>query len=192
VQARQVRILGAMTTARITAEDVLRPGSPWRDHEIWDGVPLLREPCGGQAEDVSARVLVPLGAHVYARKLGRVFLSSQGFLLARNPDRLLASDSAYVAAERLPRVPTRGFIELAPDFCIEVRSPTDTWEATVEKCGIWIAHGVNVVWALDPLRRRAAVFRSDGSVEVLRGGGALDADPAVPGFRLALADVFVD
>lgn len=192
MQPKSVRILGAMTTARITAEDVLRPGSRWKDYEIWDGVPMLREPSRGQSEDVSARVLVPLGSHVYAKKLGRVFLSSQGFLLAREPDRLLASDSAYVSKERLPQVPAKGFIEMAPDFCIEVRSPTDSWEATVEKCGIWIAHGVQVAWAIDPLKRRAAVFRAERPVEVLHAEGTLDAEPAVPGFNLALQDLFVD
>ncbi len=189
---RPARILGAMTTARITAEDVLRPGSRWKDHEIWDGVPLLREPSGGESDSVAARVVVPLGAHVFGQKLGRVFLSSQGFLLARKPDRLLASDSAFVSHDRLASVPKQGFIELAPDFCIEVRSPTDSWEATIEKCGIWIAHGVGVVWALDPLQRRAAVFRADGTTQVLVEEGVLDADPAVAGFSLTLDDVFVD
>ena len=69
-----------VTAVRITAEDVLRSGSKWRDCEIWDGRPMVREPSGGQAEDVGARIAVRLGAHVYAKNLGRLFLSSQGFL----------------------------------------------------------------------------------------------------------------
>jgi len=179
-----------MVTPRISAADVLRKDSPWRNHEIWDGSPVVREPSGGEADSVAARVVIPMGSHVYARRLGHVFLSSQGFLLARDPDRLLASDGAFVSKERLAHVPQHGFLEIAPDFCIEVRSPTDSWEATVEKCGIWLAHGVQVAWAIDPLAKRVAIFRQGLSSEVLRGIGSADATPALPDFTLDLGDIF--
>ena len=42
-----------MTTGKITAEDVLRPGGPWGDCEIWDGLPMVREPSGGRSEEVA-------------------------------------------------------------------------------------------------------------------------------------------
>ena len=174
----------------ITAEDVLRRNSPWRECEIWDGLPMVREPSGGRAEAVAARIVVPLGLHVRERGLGWVFLSSQGFLLARNPDRMLASDSAYVSKERLPEVPEQGFVPLAPDFLIEVRSPKDTWEQTVEKCGLWIAHGAGVVWAVDPPIRKVAVFRADGTSEVLEGTGRASAAPVLPEFDVDLEGLF--
>jgi Uma2 family endonuclease len=179
-----------VTSTYITAEDVLRRDSRWRDCEIWDGVPMVREPSGGWAEEVASRVVAPLAMHVRERTLGWVFLSSQGFLLARRPDRLLASDGAYVSKARLPSIPERGFIELAPDFAIEVRSPDDTWEKTVEKCGIWIAHGAGVVWGIDPLTRTAAIFRP-GEEPVVHGReGRLDAAPVLPDFHLEVADLF--
>jgi len=179
-----------MNTQRITAEDVLRRGSPWRDCEIWDGLPLVREPSGGWSDTVAARVVGPLVIHVRERDLGWVFLSSQGFLLARKPDRLLAADGAYVSKTRLPSIPRRAFVPLAPDFALEVRSPRDSWEATVEKCGIWIAHGTGVAWAIDPDASKVAVFRADGTSEVCEGTGTVDAAPVLPDFSLAVADLF--
>ena len=107
-----------MTRTRITAEDVLR-GGPWSEYEIWDGIPMVREPSGGMSDAVAARVVGPLLHHVRTKDLGWVFLSSQGFLLARNPYRMLASDSAFVSKQRLPKLPRHGFVPLAPDFCIE-------------------------------------------------------------------------
>ena len=179
-------------TRRITAEDVLRPDGPWQDCEIWDGLPMVREPSGGRAEFVASRVIVRLGRHVEANANGRVVLSSQGFLLARNPDRLLASDGAYISKERLPRVPRRGFVEAAPEFVIEVRSPTDSWEAVVEKCGLWIAHGTLCAWAIDPDEELVAVFRPGTAPEVLRGRGRASAAPALPEFALDVAPLFED
>ena len=183
-------MLYGVTAGKITAEDVLRPGGPWGDCEIWDGLPVVREPSGGRAEEVASRIVVPLGTHVRERGLGWIFLSSQGFLLARGPDRLLAADGAYVSRARLPRIPERGFIPLAPDFALEVRSPTEGWESTIEKCGLWIAHGAGVVWAVNPETRRVAVFRQPLECEVFEGVGEADAAPVLPEFRLSVADLF--
>ena len=62
----------------VTAEDVLRPGSRWRECELWDGMPMVREPSGGWAELAGVRIVSRLEAHVRARDLGWVFMSSQG------------------------------------------------------------------------------------------------------------------
>ena len=120
-------------------------------------------------------------------------MSSQGFLLARDPDRMLAPDGAYVSKERLPRVPTRGFIEMAPDFLIEVRSPDDSWESVVEKCRVWIAHGAGCAWAIDPLTHTLAEFRPARPPVVHRDPVAVAcADPVLPDFTVSVADLFAD
>lgn len=179
-----------MPALHISVEDVLRCGSPWRDHEIWDGLPMVRSPSGGWAEEVGSRVVAPLGGFVRERHLGWVFMSSQGFLLARNPDRMLAPDGAYVSRRRLPKLPRRGFIPLAPDFLIEVRSPEDSWEGVVEKCGVWLAHGTRCAWALDPEHATVAVFRPGVAPDVLRGTGIASAAPPLEGFELNVVDLF--
>ena len=179
-----------MSTPPITVDDVLRCDSQWRECEIWDGVPMVRSPSGGWAEAVGSRVIGPLNAFVREHDLGWVFMSSQGFLLARDPDRMLASDGAYVSSARLPKLPRRGFIELAPDFLIEVRSPEDPWEAVVEKCGVWLAHGARCAWGIDPDQAKVAVFRPGVAPEVLRGAGTARADPALDGFEIALVELF--
>ena len=183
-------MLEYVSTKRITAEDVLREGSPWRDCEIWDGIPMVCEPSGGWAQSVTMRVLLPLGNHVQAHDLGWVFPSEQGYLVARDPDRLLAPDASYVSRARLSGIPARGFLTLTPDFVVEVRSPTDQWEAVLEKCGIWIAHGAGVVWAVDPENRQVVVFRPGREPDLLIGRGAASAKPALPHFELQVEDLF--
>lgn len=177
----------------ITAADVLRRGSPYRDCELWDGASLVREPSGGEAEAVSTLVVAALSVHARGRGLGRAFGSSQGFLLTRDPDRMLAPDGAYVSRKRLPELPRRGFIEMAPDFLIEVRSPEDAWEAVVQKCGIWIAHGAGCAWGIDPFSRTVAEFRPGQPPVVHAGGeGAASGAPVLPEFSLSVASLFED
>lgn len=179
-----------MPEIRITAEDVLAVESPWQDCEIWDGIPMVCEPCGGRSSATAAEVVSDLGTFVREHDLGWFFGADQGFLLRRNPDRLLAPDAAYVSKERLAEIPLEGFIELAPDFVLEVRSPTQSWEATIAKCGIWQSHEVACTWAIDPQTRTVAVFRSGRDPQVLRGEGVADAAPALEGFTLDVAALF--
>lgn len=182
--------MSRVEATRITAADVLRPGSAWRDCEIWDGVPMVRDPSGGASDMVGLRVMGPLYTYAETHDLGWTFMSSQGFLIARDPDRLLAADGAFVSRSRLESVPKGSFIELTPDFLIEVRSPKDSWEAVIEKCGIWIAHGAACVWAIDPLTKTVAVLRPGRDPVVLRELGRVDAEPAVPGFTVELSRLF--
>ncbi len=183
-------MLEVMSDQRITAADVLREGSPWRDCEIWDGIPMVREPSGGWAASVASRVDIELGVHLKGRDLGWSFGSEQGFLVTRDPDRLLAPDCAYVSKARLPKIPVRGFVPLVPDFALEVRSSTDRWEATIEKCGIWIAHGAKVVWAVNPDPRQVVVFRPGQEPEIATATGTVTAAPALPEFHLDVAELF--
>ena len=182
--------MDAMPEVRISAEDVLAEGSPWRDYEIFDGRPMVCEPCGGRSSATAIHVVAQLHAHVRTHQLGWTFGADQGFLLRRRPDRLLAPDGAFVAKERLPTIPTEGFIELAPDFVLEVRSPKQSWEATVAKSGIWQSHGVACTWAVDPLGRTVVVLRPDADPQVLHGEGLADAAPALEGFTLDVAALF--
>jgi Uma2 family endonuclease len=173
----------------LTAEDLEGPNAPRGTYELWDGVLVVREPAGGWAGEVGARVMAPLAAHVWARDLGWALLAEQGFVVARNPDRVLEPDGAYVSKKRLARIPDRGFVPFAPDFVLEVRSPTDSWLGVVEKCGIWIAHGVEVVWGVDPESRVVAVFRPREEPRVAGLGATIDAAPALPDFRMRVDDV---
>jgi Uma2 family endonuclease len=138
---------------------------------------------------VAANVTARLWQHARARRLGRVFTSSQGFVIARGPDRVLAPDGAFVSFARLPHVPTLTFVEGAPDLVLEVRSPGQTWSAIAGKCGVWLSHGVLVAWGIDPIERVVAEFRPLLPA-VERREGSVSAEPAMAGFSIALEDVF--
>lgn len=176
----------------ITAEDLLRDPRRYKRGELWDGIFVVRDPpSGGGSEVVGARVLEPLARHARERDLGWVTGSNQGFYVAREPDRVLSPDIAFTSYARLPALPRRGFFPCAPDFAVEVKSPDDAWMAVVEKCGVWIGHRVPVVWAVNPEDRIVVVFRPGADPRVAVPGDEIDAAPALPEFRLRVADLFV-
>jgi Uma2 family endonuclease len=188
-----MRIVTRTTAPRLlTAAQFLRLGPEHERSELWDGVVVVRDSAGCPHGVVSAELVYRLGAHVKPRRLGRVLDSSTGFLLARNPDRVLCADAAFVSRERLPTMPARGFTPCAPDLCAEVRSPSDPWSAVIAKAGIWIAHGVRVVWAIDPEDRRVTTFRPFRHPVEARGGGRISGAPALPRLSLRVDDLFRD
>ncbi len=77
-----------------------------------------------------------------------------------------------------------------PDIHVEIRSPDQSKARTVEKIEHSIAQGCPLGWFIDPDQRNIRVYRPGRAVEVLGADGVLDGDPILPGFRLAVAEVF--
>ncbi len=181
----------AVAPCLITAEDLLRDPRRYKRGELWDGIFVVKDPSGGSAEIVDGRVAEPLLRFVRERDLGWVTLSNQGFYVGRDPDRVLSPDLAFTSYAKVPSAPRRGFFPCAPDFAVEVKSPEDSWTQVVEKCGVWIGHRVPVVWAVNPEDRIAVVFRPGQDPRIAVPGDEIDAAPALPEFRLRVAELFV-
>ena len=59
------------------------------------------------------------------------------------------------------------------------------------KISQYLAAGARLAWVLDPETRTAAVHRPGREVIELGEDGVLDGEDVVPGFRLALTEVWV-
>ena len=173
----------------LTAEDLLENPVPNKCTELVAGHLLVREPPGYRHGYVASQLLIAIGAHVRAHKLGHVLAADTGFTLFRNPDTVRAPDVAFVRAERVPTPLPRGYAELAPDLAVEVLSPSDRAGRVLAKVGDWIDAGAQLVWAVDPERRTARVYRADGTQSLLTADDALDGEDVLPGFSVRVADV---
>lgn len=76
-----------------------------------------------------------------------------------------------------------------PSLAVEVRSPDQTMAELRRKCRSFRENGVDVCWLIDPQSRTVEVFEGDRDAEVAIGDAALET-PVMPGFRLALKDLF--
>ena len=88
------------------------------------------------------------------------------------------------------------FIDGVPSLAVEVRSENDygsTPEREIaEKRADYFEAGTQVVWDVDPVAETIAVYRADdpSSPVVFRIGDMAAAEPALPGWRLSVADIF--
>lgn len=174
----------------MTAEQLWELPDDGMRHELVRGELRTMTPAGYRHGRIAARIVGRIDAHVSQHDLGDVLSSETGFTLERGPDTVRAPDAAFVRADRVPSPDAdKGFAELAPDLVVEVVSPGDRWTEVTEKAFMWLDAGVRLVWIVDPAKRFAVVHRPEGATR-LHGDDELDGEDVLPGFRLALHDLF--
>ena len=131
----------------------------------------------------------------YARrtKTGYAFADNAGFLVNLPNRQSFSPDAAFYTGQ-----PTgMRFLEGAPVFAVEVRSDSDYGEAAerelAEKRADYFAAGTLVVWDVDILSQDVVrVYRaaSPDHPATYRRGQQAEAEPAVPGWSMAVDDLF--
>ncbi|HEY9691006.1 MAG TPA: Uma2 family endonuclease [Oculatellaceae cyanobacterium] len=152
-----------------------------------DGTLVTMPPTGAISGNREVKAGAYLLLWVENNDLGEVFSASTGFKLANNAVR--SPDVAFVAKGRLPEGWDEGedqFLNLAPDFVIEIRSKTDSLETLKAKMQEYIAHGVKLGWLIDRKNQQAYVYRVDGSITQYPATANLSGEDVVPGFSLTL------
>lgn len=144
-------------------------------------------PTGG----ISGNREIKAGAYLFnwveSQDLGEVFSSSTGFRLANTAVR--SPDAAFVAKGRLPEgwdQQEDKFINLAPDFVIEIRSKNDSLAKLKAKMEEYIANGVQLGWLIDSKNQQALVYRRDGSITQYPATAILSGEDVVTGLMLPL------
>jgi len=178
----------------MTADELFRmPGDGMR-HELVRGELRTMPPGGMEQGDRSSVLDGSLGLHVRTHKLGRVFTNEPGFLLTTDPDTVRAPDVAFIRRERIERtgVPRGYYRDGAPDLAVEVISPNDLYTEVDEKVAEWLDHGTQVVFVVNPRRKVVAVHRPRQPVLILGMDDVLAVEDVVPGWSLAVRELFDD
>jgi Uma2 family endonuclease len=145
---------------------------------------------------VGENILFSLRPYVRARSLGFAHGDNAGYTLDPPLTSTRESFSPDVSFYD-GHVPSRSmkFIEGAPKFAVEVRSENDYGPAQdrayAAKRDDYFEAGTLVVWDVDPLAQTVAKHTPNGST-VFHVGDIADAEPAVPGWTMAVADIFAD
>lgn len=110
-------------------------------------------------------------------------------------EHVIVPDLAGWRRERLPSVPNRPWLDLAPDWVCEVLSPATEPIDRGRKLRIYAKAGVAHAWLLDPIERTLEVLRlRDGAwtiVVVLTGSEPVRAEP-FDAVELDLAGLWVE
>src|ERR1051325_8824219 len=175
----------------MTADDLLRMPNDGFRYELVKGELRKMAPAGHEHGRVAIRFTWRLAQQVETNNLGAVYAAETGFLISTNPDTVRAPDVAFVSQKRLAQVKrAEGYWPGAPDLAVEVVSPGDTYIEVEEKAIEWLEAGTLMVLALNPRKRTVTVFRSLNDIVILNEASSLDLDEVVPGFKVAIKDIF--
>jgi Uma2 family endonuclease len=82
------------------------------------------------------------------------------------------------------------FLPFAPDFLIEILSPSDSLTDLDAKMKQWISNGVRLAWRIDPFGGTAAIYAPEQAPIVLTRPESVEGTDPVAGFRLKMARVW--
>lgn len=180
-----------VTHKPVTAEELLLMPDDGVRRELVLGEVREMAPAGSVHGRIILNITTPLDRHVRENGLGLMFAAETGFKISGNPDTVRAPDAAFVRRERVEEVgEVEGYWPGAPDLAVEVVSPNDSYTEVAEKVATWPAHGTRMVIVVDPRRRAVAIHRPPAQVRHLTIDDTIDGEDVVPGWRLAVRDLF--
>jgi Uma2 family endonuclease len=154
-------------------------------------------PSGFAPSRAAMKIAMRLDAYSDRTKAGLAFADGVGYALKRSlrqGRQSFCPDASYYIGP-LPRNRMR-FIDGVPALAVEVRSEGDYGESAetrlADKRADYFEAGTEVVWDVDPLARTVAVYRAAApqQPDIYPTGQIADAEPALPGFRVPVDDIF--
>lgn len=165
-----------------------RPGET-RRLELAKGALVEMAPTGGVHGVLALEIGYHLLHYVKQHDLGVVTAAETGFILAADPATVRAPDAAFVAKGRLSGPLPDRYFPLAPDLAVEVVSPNDSAQQVRERVLDYLNAGTRLVWVVYPEAKTVDVYRPK-DVRVVDIHGMLEGEDVLPGFKLAVREVF--
>jgi Uma2 family endonuclease len=177
-----------LTAADVAALPTSLPSGDVK-YELHDGRLVVMPPPGARHGRRQAKFARYLQTEGEEKGHGEAF-AEVGVLLRRNPDHLLGTDAAFVAANQLPaRTSPEGYLLTVPALVVEVRSKNDTQPEIDTKVNDYLTAGALLVWVADPDARTVTVHQPGTAPVVLAATDTLTAPPVIPGFAVLVGDL---
>ncbi len=164
--------------------------------ELINGRIVHLMPTGDLPSDVANEIFVSLRLYAKSKGKGIAKADGVGYAVPRLPSgrESFSPDTSYYDGPR----PANGmrFIEGPPTFAVEVRGENDYGDAAEAEMAAkrtdYFVAGTQVVWDVDPLAETVTAYRASDPTQptVFRRGDIADAEPAVPGWRMKVDDMF--
>ena len=160
-----------------------------------DGELIVMSPTGGTAGRKNSRLTQQVRNWADRDATGEVFDSSTVFILPNGARK--SPDVSWIKLDRwnqLTQAQQDGFPPLAPDFIIELVSPSDLknqrYEDLQAKMREYLDNGIELGWLIEPAAKTVEIYRSGTKVEILNNPQTLSGENVLPGFILDLSDIF--
>ena len=150
---------------------------------------------GGTAGRKNARLTTQLTVWADREGSGIAFDSSTEFTLPNGA--LRSPDASWVKIERwnaLTPEEQDGFPPIAPDFVIELVSPSDLrnqrYEDLQQKMQEYLDNEVRLGWLIEPKTQKVEIYRREQAVEIIHCPKTLSGEDVLPSFVLDLEPIW--
>ena len=161
--------------------------------ELVNGEIVKMSPTGGLPNYAAGEIFISLHAYSKRVKKGRAVSDNAAFIVNLPHRKSFSPDAAFYVGDI-----TMKFFEGAPVFAVEVRSESDYGPKAerdiAKKRADYFTAGTQVVWDVDLQSDDVVkVYRSSDpdNPKIYRHGELAEAEPAVPGWTMAVDDLFV-
>jgi Uma2 family endonuclease len=154
------------------------------------GALVVMSPTGGESGSRNLKLSQRLGNWTDSDGTGIAFDSSTMFKLPSGAFR--SPDASWIELSRWDSLTDQqklGFPPLAPDFVVELRSPSDSLNDLRDKMQEYFDNGVRLGWLLDPISKVVAIYRIGQQEEILQNPTQLRGENVLPGFVLDLGGI---
>jgi Uma2 family endonuclease len=152
---------------------------------------IIMSPTGGETGKLNFNLALKIGIWNEQTQLGVCFDSSTCFKLPNGANR--SPDVAWIEQDRwdaLSAEQKEKFPPIAPDFVLELVSPSDSLKDIQTKMQEYINNGVKLGWLINPKKRQVEIYRQGRSPEILDSPVHLAGENVLPGFILDLQSLW--
>jgi Uma2 family endonuclease len=152
---------------------------------------LIMSPTGGETGNNNIEIGADFVIWNRQTKLGYCFDSSTCFKLPNGANR--SPDIAWIKRDRWEQLTPeerKKFPPIAPDFVLELMSPSDNLKETQAKMQEYMDNQVKLGWLINPEMRQVEIYRLNQPVEVLTYPLELSGEDILPGFVLNLQTIW--
>lgn len=177
--------MGAPTIARLLSEEEYLSNPALAHHEYIDGEAVELNLGTGPHSRIQANCVLLLGQYLKQNRIGTVLVELRCRLQVRGRTRYYLPDVCVVLGQETDFA----YLDRAPDFVIEVRSPGDSMTMLARKMSDYFDNGTRTAWLIIPEERAVWVFRPAEPVRVATSGEAASGGDVLPGFELSVDEL---
>ena len=177
---------------KATEKDVIRiQDRTNRNFELVEGT-LVEKPVSQLESSLTIDLAFYLRSYLRDNPIGYLTGPDGGMRVMKKLIRM--PDISFIAWDQLP-VPERStekFVPVSPALAVEILSESNTKLEMQRKRKEYFLGGTRLIWIVDPVSRTVEVWTSPDHCQTLTEADALDGGQVLPGFQVALREVFAN